>query len=457
MTRRCWYDPLPARPGYDPDYGPYHGACGDPRNDDDDDQDDDDLPGDPNSRRRATARGATLTDTIDAAKAASTAIAEYKPVEAGLAELRQRYANVVFDLTTAAGDKAARAARKELVTLRTSLEAKRKALKAPALDYSRRIDSEAQRITAEIAKLEEPIDEQIKADEQRREAERQRRADEEARRIAAHQARVAEIAAAPLSATILDAAGIARLIDDVREIRLGPEFEEFGAAAGEAKEKALVRLREMHAAAVAREAEAARLAAERAELERLRAEQAERERQERERVEAERRAEAERQRAERERIAAEQRAEAERLAAERARQAEQQRQLDEQAAALRRQQEAAIAEQLRIERERREQEEAEAAERARRAREQEAREAAARRAELEAAEAAADRVRATAPLLLAVLQSIETALNNGFSGNDILDENSPVRDALREAIARATGIESQPRRAESPAPQEQAA
>ena len=101
-----------------------------------------------------------------------SALTEYNPTEAALADLRQRYADVAFDLTTTKGDKEARAARKELVTLRTSLEAKRKELKAPALERAKLIDTEAKRIEAAILELEEPIDAQIKADEARRERER---------------------------------------------------------------------------------------------------------------------------------------------------------------------------------------------------------------------------------------------------------------------------------------------
>ena len=67
----------------------------------------------------------------------------YSRTEAAIAELKARYSDVRFDLTTTAGDRAARAARLELVRLRTSLDSKRKDFKAPALEFGRRIDSEA--------------------------------------------------------------------------------------------------------------------------------------------------------------------------------------------------------------------------------------------------------------------------------------------------------------------------
>jgi hypothetical protein len=109
------------------------------------------------------------------------AIAEYSPTEAGLAELRQRLSGVVFNCATTAGDREARAARQELVKLRTALEARRVELKRPALDYVARIDSEAKRITAEIRALETPIDTAIRAEEQRKADEKAAREREEKR------------------------------------------------------------------------------------------------------------------------------------------------------------------------------------------------------------------------------------------------------------------------------------
>lgn len=127
----------------------------------------------------------------------TAAITEYSQTSAALAELRQRFENVAFDVSTAAGDKAARAARYELVKLRTGLEAKRKEIKAPALERSRLIDAEAKRITDEILALEVPIDQQITAVERAKEAERQAKIEAEARRVAdeLEAQRVARVAA----------------------------------------------------------------------------------------------------------------------------------------------------------------------------------------------------------------------------------------------------------------------
>lgn len=49
------------------------------------------------------------------------------------------------------------------------------------------------------------------------------------------------------------------------------------------------------------------------------------------------------------------------------------------------------------------------------------------------------RLIAAAPDGLDVAQAIEHALTEGFSGGAVLDENSPLRAALRAFIAKATG------------------
>ena len=203
-----------------------------------------------------------------------SALTEYDPTEAALADLRHRFGNVVFDLSTTNGDKEARAARKELVGLRTDLESKRKELKAPALERSRLIDAEAARIKGEIEALEEPIDAQIKADEARREAERQAKAAKEAQRISGHQAALDALRSIAVNSVGDDSESLAKTIEMLDATEIGADWEEFQPIAQRAKDDGLTTLRDLHAKAVAAEAEAVRIAAERAELERLRAEQA---------------------------------------------------------------------------------------------------------------------------------------------------------------------------------------
>lgn len=258
-------------------------------------------------------------------------IAEYNATEQALAELRTKYSGAVYDLSTTKGDKEARAARKELVSLRTGLEAKRKTLKAPALEYAKRIDTEAKRIESEIAALEEPIDQQIRADEARREAERVEKQRIEEARIAGIHQKVAALRARADEVAGKGSAAINAAWSSLTDFEpTDEEFAEFVGLAKTAQAETLARLQQMHGAAEASEAEAARLVAEREELNRLRAEQAERERQEAAaRAKAEADAKAQRE-AEEARLKAQRDADAARLRAEReAFEAEQRKQREE--------------------------------------------------------------------------------------------------------------------------------
>lgn len=307
-----------------------------------------------------------------------TAIAEYTPTAAALAELRQKHQGVVYDVTQPKQMKLAKEARAEVKGYRVALEKLRVEIKAPALERCRLIDSEAKRITAELLELEEPLDVQIKAEEARKQQEELERLEAERLRVEGIAKAIEEIRNVPggligKPAVIIDGQ-LAKLRDQV----LDPDFfaERFHEAE-DALTATIARVEQQLQAQREHEAEQKRIQAEREELERMRAEneRLQREADERRRADEERaaaeRAEAERQaQAERDRIAAEQRAreEAERaerqrqeeearaareaqeraereareaeLAAERERQAEEQRRLD--------------AERARLERERRE-------------------------------------------------------------------------------------------------------
>lgn len=226
----------------------------------------------------------------------------YSHTEAALAELNKRFNGAKFDLTTPNGDKAARSARLELVTLRTDLEKKRKAFKAPALEFGKKIDAEAARITAEIESLEKPIDAQIRADEARREQERQERVRIEQARVKVHHDAMAGIRSYVAAARGLPAERIQKGIDKLQAMVFGAEAEEFAAQYAEAKAETVAALTALHAETKAREEEAARLEAQRQEQARVAAEQkAEADRLAAERAQAEQdlaaqRAEVERQR-----------------------------------------------------------------------------------------------------------------------------------------------------------------
>lgn len=240
-------------------------------------------------------------------------ITEYSPTAAALAELRTKFAGVVYDVSTGKGMTEAKAARMELRSLRTGLEAKRKEIKAPALERCRAIDDEAKRITAEIVALEDPIDEQIRKEEARKEAERAAKVEAERRRVSIIQSAIAGFRVVPFTENS-DPAVISRRIAELGAVDLSEGFDEFAGEAAKARDEAIVTLRDVLAKAeeiarkraeeaAAMEAERQRIAAERAELERQQSE-ARKAQEEADRAAAAARAEADR-------IAAEQRAQAE--------------------------------------------------------------------------------------------------------------------------------------------------
>lgn len=198
-------------------------------------------------------------------------IVEYSPVDAMLAELRQRYAGVQFDVATKDGMTAAKEVRRNLVKLRTGLEAKRKEIKEPALRRAQAIDAEAKAITAAIKAIEDPIDAQIKVEEERIEAEKRAA---EAKR-AEIRAKIDGIRNLPLALASAGSEELAAERDALQafvpqEDVFGDQTEDCKAAIAEC----LATLTDLHARAMAREAAAALLEAERLKLEQQREEEA---------------------------------------------------------------------------------------------------------------------------------------------------------------------------------------
>jgi len=226
----------------------------------------------------------------------SVPVVEYGHTEAELRDRLARFAAATFDSPRdyRAGTQAIAVCR----SLRTEIEAKRKALKAGALEYGRQVDSAAKRLVAVVEEVEEPL--RLRKAEVDDAKERERRAKEEADRAEA-EARI-------------------RAAREAEERRLAEERAELAAEreaqrAERERHAELARQAAEEAArvAAAQRAEAERLAAERAALEAARAAA---EREEAARQAAARAAEEARERAERERIEAEERAvrEAERQA-----------------------------------------------------------------------------------------------------------------------------------------------
>lgn len=249
----------------------------------------------------------------DATNTTTTALAEYSPTAAALNALRSQLVGKPYDVTTTKGMDEARRDRAMVRDLRVALEKKRVELKAPALERSRLIDTEAKRITAELEEIEAPIHRQIKAEEDRKAQEKADREAKEFGRILAMQEAVAEIGMAAM-VNGKPSSEIAARLDAMKAGQLDPlVYQEMMPQAQEARIAAIAKLEQALKAAQWDEAEAARKAAE-AEAARIKqaAEDAERAR-----VSAEQVAEARRLQEARDMIAKAEREAAETLRAER--------------------------------------------------------------------------------------------------------------------------------------------
>lgn len=206
----------------------------------------------------------------------------YPVTEAEIAAARQKYAALTAD--TKEGYEEVRLALGRLRTARTSIEARRKELKADSLEYGRRVDSAAKKLTAMVEEIEQPLQAKKDAVDQteaqaKRAAEDAARAEAEAKakaerdaenaRLAAERQRQEAVAAEQRAAQAKIDADRAAL-DSQREAieaqqREAARVEEQRLAAAraeqEAKEQAERDRVEAEAAVVAAAAEALRLAA----------------------------------------------------------------------------------------------------------------------------------------------------------------------------------------------------
>jgi colicin import membrane protein len=175
-----------------------------------------------------------------------TTVVEYNETTQGLAELRHKHGNVVFNVTVPKEMKAAKEVRAELVKLRTGLEAKRKDLKAPMLERGKLLDNEAKRITDEIKAIEEPIDVQIKLEEARAEQIKLEKLEAERLRVEAINKRIDEIRNVPASLVgkpaVIIQGQLARLkADELSE----DEFQEHFVTARDAHTAAIARIEQL--------------------------------------------------------------------------------------------------------------------------------------------------------------------------------------------------------------------
>lgn len=272
----------------------------------------------------------TTEQEIDMENSAATTedgtIVEYDITDATIAELRDQGRSL--DISADGGYEAVRKFIRGVVTLRTTVEAKRKELKADALAWGRKVDAEAKRITNLLLEIEEPLKLAKKEVDDERERIKAEKAAAEKARIDAHKARIQEYLEAPINLARATSDDIEAEISRLEGVEIQSDaWEEFFDEAQQVLSRTIDSLKDMHTDALMREAVERRNAERERELE-----------EERKRFEAEQ--------AEQNRIAAEKRAEEEaRLQQQRDEQEAEKRRIKEERAAL----EAEKAEQRHLE------------------------------------------------------------------------------------------------------------
>jgi hypothetical protein len=199
-------------------------------------------------------------------------IVEYNVTDAAISDMRTRYmALTVKDLDDRKGLMEVHEARMVVKGKRIEVEKKRKELKADALAWGQKVDSEARRIT----KLLEPIETHLTTEEEKITKEKERiKAEEERKRQETAQDRVNQMAS------------FGKVIPFTEALSISDG--EFFAKITIAKSEYEAEQDRLAAEKKAREEEAAKLAAERAELERIRAEETAKRKEEEARLAAER-------------------------------------------------------------------------------------------------------------------------------------------------------------------------
>lgn len=120
-------------------------------------------------------------------------VALYNPIEAGLADMEDKYKDGPKDLSIPAHYEECRLALSETRGTRSKTEKLRKELKADALAYGRLVDSTAKRIIDKVLEIEEPYAVAKKEFDTRIEIEKREKALAEERRVDGISNRIAEI------------------------------------------------------------------------------------------------------------------------------------------------------------------------------------------------------------------------------------------------------------------------
>lgn len=224
---------------------------------------------------------------------------DFSETEKALIEAEHRFKDVVHDVTTTRGLKAAKADIGELRTMRTTTDKKRLEAGRVLLAEKAKIDDQAKAIIGRITALEEPLKLQVEAEEARKEAERLAELEKERVRVETITAKINDFRELTGKVAGWPSGRIQAELSRISELHIfDDEYQEYTAQAIDAHDACVARLSQMLADAQGREAEAERVRkleeqakAQQEELERLREQAAQAEVQ-RQREQAQREAEA---------------------------------------------------------------------------------------------------------------------------------------------------------------------
>lgn len=113
----------------------------------------------PNGRKATPPETEGATDGQIVDRVTAGIVARYNIADASIAELRKKAEGLkIAGTSDKKGYELVRSTRLEIVAIRGGIEKTRKQLKADSLEYGRKVDGEAKRITSELEDIEAPLD-----------------------------------------------------------------------------------------------------------------------------------------------------------------------------------------------------------------------------------------------------------------------------------------------------------
>lgn len=214
-----------------------------------------------------------MNDKALIVSARAVAALGYQDNEKALTELAAKSVTITA-ITNEDGYKQVHSARMALKNTRIEIQKVGKTAREDATKFSKAVIEEENRLIALIQPEETRLQTLQDAEDNRVETERQAKVDAEIKRVADIQERIEELRGVVPAAAGSPAALILEHIGDIERIVVDATFDEFQQQALDAKDASLGRLRQLHAAAVAHEAEQEQIKRDREELAALKAAQA---------------------------------------------------------------------------------------------------------------------------------------------------------------------------------------